>query len=448
MPTRRAPPLPGTGHARVPARALAISVAAFAAPAFASLAFPDVTSTGVGTLVWLPALIPAFLLAYYRGSRGVAVALAGGMAVITATQVSIAIFEIAEPNWSLMAGIVLSYLAVSVGIAVLAEAFRDDRRTAEDLALVDRLTGLANRRHLDATLETAVAAAERGRRLAIALFDLDHFKRVNDVHGHAKGDEALQAFAAVLRARTRRQDLSARFGGEEFVTVLHDADETDAVVFADRVREQMKAIGFAWGEQTVSAGVAAYEPGMATHELLLAAADRALYASKHGGRDRVSTATSIGAIEALVRAADPAPVPTADAPPRALLWIVDDEADIRTTLRLALTGEGYAVWDSDDPKEAVRRYATLAPAERPDAIVTDVIMPGMTGMSMIDHIASVAPGLRVVYMSGYVKGPVTWSAAPGTVVRFLEKPFTLHALAEAVEGVLAAPVPAAPAPSA
>ncbi len=440
VPSGAEPPL------RVPGRALAISLAAFGVPVIASLALPDVANSGVGTLVWLPALIPAFLLAYYRGMRGVAIALAGGMAVITATQLSVVWFDIAEPNWSLLAAIVGAYLAVSVGIAVLAEALRRERRLAEALAFMDRLTALPNRRQLDITLEAACASAERGHPVTVVIFDLDHFKRVNDVHGHAAGDLALQEFAQVLRANTRKQDLSARFGGEEFVSVLRDGDEAAAVKFAERVCQQMRDKKFAWGTQTVSAGVAAHQAGMASHELLLAAADRALYTSKHNGRDRVSTATHVGLIAALVpegpaRPATPAAgteVPKPSRPPRARLYVVDDEPEIRTTLRLALTEDGYEVWDTDDPKEAIRHFAAAAESERPDAIISDVIMPGMTGMTMVDQIVALCPTLRVIYMSGYVKGPVSWAGAPGAVVRFLEKPFTIDTLMAAVEGILAA----------
>src|ERR1035437_8848523 len=89
----------------VPRRALAVSVGALVIPVAVVFWFPDWTSTGLGMLIWLTALIPAFLLAYYRGFAGVAVALAGGMAVITATQVSVVAFQIAEPNWPLLIGI-------------------------------------------------------------------------------------------------------------------------------------------------------------------------------------------------------------------------------------------------------------------------------------------------------------------------------------------------------
>src|SRR5688572_16615261 len=116
----------------VPRRALALSLAALAVPVAAAAWVPDWSNTNVGMLIWLTALIPAFLLAYYRGLAGVAIALAGGMAVITATQFSVVAFDIADPNWTLLIAIVVVYLAVSVGIAGLAEILRRERRAAEE----------------------------------------------------------------------------------------------------------------------------------------------------------------------------------------------------------------------------------------------------------------------------------------------------------------------------
>lgn len=413
----------------IPTRALAISVLAFAVPIAAVFEFPTGTSTSYGMLVWLSALIPAFLLSYYRGLRGVAIALSGGMAVITATQLSVVLFEIAEPDWSLLLGIVAVYLGVSIGIAVLSELLRRERISAENLALMDRLTNLANRRHLDLALESAFAAAERGQPLAVVMFDLDRFKRVNDTHGHSAGDEALREFAGVLQACTRRDNLSARFGGEEFATILAGADSDGAVVFAERVLAQMRAKTFPWGVQTVSAGIAVHEPGMGSYELLLGAADRALYEAKGGGRDCVRVAPRFGPeLEGVAEHALAAAVVPEAAPRRGRVYLVDDLVEMRSALRLVLEEDGYEVWECGDPKEVVRHFAAADAAERPGVILTDVIMPDMTGMTMIDQITQVDPSVRVVYMSGYVNGPVSWSGLPGAAVAFLQKPIGVDLL--------------------
>lgn len=426
----------------VPARALAISIAALAIPVGAVYWLPDWTSSGLGMLIWLTALIPAFLLSYYRGLQGVAVALAGGMAVITATQVSVVAFEIAEPNWTLLGVIVAVYLAVSVGIATLAEVLRQERHAAEEMALIDRLTGLPNRRHVEDALEREFAAAERGRELTVVIFDLDQFKQVNDRRGHAAGDMTLKAFAKILRMNTRRENLSARFGGEEFVSVLRDADADSAVLFAQRVLDDMRAWPLPWGAQTVSAGIARYQKGMGSYELLLGEADRALYQAKDGGRDMVCIAPlyeqpATGTPQRVSAAESEPPREAAPATPASgRIYIVDDDASVRSVLKRILAKAGHQLWDTGDALEAIRHFEDASPAERPDVILTDVIMPAMTGMRMVDQIVKISPDVKIIYMSGYVQSEIEWEGSPGSVVAFLEKPIEMDELLAAVERVI------------
>ncbi len=414
---------------RVPRRALTISLGALAVPVAAAFWFPDWTSTGAGMLIWLAALIPAFLLSYYRGLAGVATALAGGMAVIVATQVSIAWFRIAEPDWKLLATVVGIYLGISVGIGVLAEIFRRDRRVAEELALIDRLTGLPNRRHADMVLEHEFAAARRGARIAVVLFDLDHFKAVNDRFGHPVGDSVLRDFGRVLAANTRKENLTARFGGEEFVSVLRDSTADDAVTFAQRVLDQLRDRTYPWGKVTASAGVAIYDPAMMSHEFLIGAADRALYRAKEGGRDTV-------ALDAPRPARMVTPVPSVPAEPALapLVWIVDDDAAVRSVIRRVLLTRKYRTWDTGDPEAAVHRIGVVNGDDRPAVLLSDVIMPAMTGPRMVDRIHAIAPGLPVIYMSGFVHGEV----GQGDGVVSLQKPIApddlLNAVAKAAGG--------------
>lgn len=123
--------------------------------------------------------------------------------------------------------------------------------------------------------------------LSVVLFDLDNFKTFNDQHGHHAGDEALCGFAGVLTRTTRRMNLSARFGGEEFLSVLAGSDADGTMVFADRVRTALQARSFGGATLTVSAGVAVFHPGMRSPDELVAAADHALYQAKHEGRNCV-----------------------------------------------------------------------------------------------------------------------------------------------------------------
>jgi diguanylate cyclase (GGDEF)-like protein len=176
-----------------------------------------------------------------------------------------------------------------VGAVVRALAARNERLvaalTAE--ARVDPLTGLLNRRGFEERLAVEVARAARdGSSLAVVSFDLDRFKRVNDERGHAAGDRALTALATVIRDHARGGDVTARWGGEEFIVVLPGADVPAARGLAERVRAALVASG---AGVTVSAGVSAaaapFDP-----QALLQAADAALYAAKRAGRDRTVVA--------------------------------------------------------------------------------------------------------------------------------------------------------------
>jgi diguanylate cyclase (GGDEF)-like protein len=137
-----------------------------------------------------------------------------------------------------------------------------------------------------------MARAERIKLpLAFAMIDLDHFKRVNDSHGHAAGDRVLRSLARLLGNRLRRTDIVGRYGGEEFGVILPDTDAATAGAVIDKVREAFAAVEHgADGHRftvTLSAGIAA-SPPIADAERLAAAADAALYRSKHAGRNRVS----------------------------------------------------------------------------------------------------------------------------------------------------------------
>jgi diguanylate cyclase (GGDEF)-like protein len=162
----------------------------------------------------------------------------------------------------------------------------------EHQALVDVLTGVANRRACEQALRAEVARADRlGTPLALVLADIDDFKAVNDLHGHAAGDELLEAFAAVLRETIRGADVAGRWGGEEFVLLLPGADADGAVQLADRIRVALatRTVSGLGGEEvgiTCSFGVAQHEQG-SDAETLLVAADGALYRAKREGKNRV-----------------------------------------------------------------------------------------------------------------------------------------------------------------
>jgi diguanylate cyclase (GGDEF)-like protein len=160
-------------------------------------------------------------------------------------------------------------------------------RLAED-ARRDPLTGLRNRRALAEDLPEVARRSERG--YAVVLCDVDHFKAYNDALGHVAGDEALRAIAAILRSELRGDDAAYRYGGEELLIVLHDVTPFDAQQAAERLRRAVAQAAIAHptgGVLTASIGVAA---GTGDPQSLLSAADAALYAAKHGGRDQVRLA--------------------------------------------------------------------------------------------------------------------------------------------------------------
>jgi diguanylate cyclase (GGDEF)-like protein len=164
-------------------------------------------------------------------------------------------------------------------------------RVVEQHAVVDELTGLANRRLIDATLRTALSeAAHTGTPVTLVLADLDRFKEVNDRHGHPVGDRVLTTFARVLEDVTRDQDLAGRWGGEEFALVLGNTGLEAGAAIAERARRALEESSTALDgtrlSVTASFGVASHRPHTELADLVQAA-DGALYAAKRAGRNRV-----------------------------------------------------------------------------------------------------------------------------------------------------------------
>ena len=176
-------------------------------------------------------------------------------------------------------------LAASSAVALqnvrLSQEVERRRNTEEDLRELcerDPLTGLLNRRAWDMALTSALR--KRRQPIYVALMDLDRFKAFNDRHGHPAGDALLRRAAVAWRGALRNADVLARYGGEEFAMLLANCDLESALDIVDRVRRATV------GEQTVSIGLAQWD-GQESGETLIARADRALYAAKHAGRNRV-----------------------------------------------------------------------------------------------------------------------------------------------------------------
>jgi diguanylate cyclase (GGDEF)-like protein len=171
----------------------------------------------------------------------------------------------------------------------------DRKKMEEELhqqATTDPLTKIFNRRYFFDLAQQELERSQRyNRPLSIIIFDIDHFKKVNDTHGHAVGDEVLRQLSERCQKTLRENDILARYGGEEFIILLPETHQEQAKQMAERMRiecaETPLDVGLASIELTISLGVSSFAPTLPLDELLLRA-DKALYLAKEGGRNRVS----------------------------------------------------------------------------------------------------------------------------------------------------------------
>jgi diguanylate cyclase (GGDEF)-like protein len=187
----------------------------------------------------------------------------------------------------------------TIGSACLLRDVTEAKRLETELrqlATTDALTGLFNRRHLDATLHTEFERIEHtGASLSVMLFDVDHFKKFNDTYGHDQGDRVLQAVAATFAQTLRKYDSACRYGGEEFVGILPETTSEQAFAVAERVRKAVAATMVDGLQVNISIGVATWpDLSVTSSQALLEAADSALYQSKDGGRNRTTVASPGG----------------------------------------------------------------------------------------------------------------------------------------------------------
>lgn len=168
-----------------------------------------------------------------------------------------------------------------------------------EMMMRDGVTQLFNRRKFDEEAQREFARASRySRPLSLVLFDVDDFKKVNDTHGHTAGDSVLQRIAVRTREVTRAEQIIARLGGDEFAILCPEIDTNGATLFAERLRKAIAAIEHRAGDKTFhvtcSFGVAGWGPAFSTFDAFFEVADRALYASKEAGRDRLTIAEVSG----------------------------------------------------------------------------------------------------------------------------------------------------------
>jgi diguanylate cyclase (GGDEF)-like protein len=197
-------------------------------------------------------------------------------------------------------GFLVFHLLVAVihvagsGAFALSLAYERSAARLRHAATHDSLTGLMNRGAFEAAARQRLA--NRDGRFAIALIDIDHFKRINDLHGHAAGDAALRACAAICRRELRAHDTIARVGGEEFAVILEDVSARDAAAVVERLRQAVASTPIELDgsqiELTVSAGLCHPGDGAETLDAVMRAVDDKLYEAKRGGRNRIAQASA------------------------------------------------------------------------------------------------------------------------------------------------------------
>lgn len=204
-------------------------------------------------------------------------------------------------RWQAVLVLAAMVAVLSFGLGFVYMNLERAERRSYELAMRDVLTGLSNRRAILDLLHSGVARARRqGQWLSVLMVDIDHFKAVNDHHGHQAGDAVLRQVSQTLASRLRAQDQIGRFGGEEFLVLLPDTQPEGARVLAEALRQAVQQVRTEWGQQhlavTVSIGVFGCQLGeQDSPESLIAAADHAMYRAKALGRNRVEVLAEGGA---------------------------------------------------------------------------------------------------------------------------------------------------------
>lgn len=242
---------------------------------------------------WLASFMAHRVTAEIRGiTRVVEQVGQGRLDVVVDTQRSGILRPLAQGINAMIARIAVTQEELQAQVAHATRELRDQKEAAELTARTDALTGVASRRAFSEAAESEMQRAMRYRtELSLLMMDLDHFKAVNDTHGHVTGDAVLVAFAQTVLQQVRKVDLVARLGGEEFVVLLPNISAEHATALAERIRAAFAGQALKVGGQTVhfsvSIGVAQFDPAELSLNTWLARADAALYQAKAQGRNRV-----------------------------------------------------------------------------------------------------------------------------------------------------------------
>lgn len=338
--------------------------------------------------------------------------------------------------------------AIGTASALIAVALRNVRLFEEtrDHSIRDRLTGCFNHEQCLEALDAELRRARRsGRPLSIVMFDIDHFKTINDELGHLRGDEILRAVGAQLNRKLRATDVSSRYGGDEFLIILPDTDLSGAERVAETLRREISMLVIPTAAErvlavTASIGVAAAGPGELDVSAFVKRTDEALYRAKKAGRNRACVALPAG---------DSGPLlPDLEAGPESgpagteTILVADDEPLMQEFIHRCLTQRGYTLLQARNAVDAIAMVEARRGAI--DLLLTDVVMPDLLGPDLAERLRSARPQIKVLYMSGFVDHPAVRPSL-GNDSAFIQKPFTPGALAAKVRAALDAPCPAVPA---
>ncbi len=309
------------------------------------------------------------------------------------------------------------------------------------LAAHDSLTGLFNREYFEEQAERAWQLARRyGHHMAVAIMDVDYFKIVNDTHGHLVGDQVLREFADIIKKAARGSDVVARYGGDEFVVMLPQADLASGMTLVNRIRSAVeenvfcvRTLGLRLTTSIGLATSAGMDPAASATEILNLA-DAGLYAAKREGRNRVRLATNEqipkgGAAVATGAANLPGALNGVKDQPCILL--VDDDPLILTTIQAILRGGGYKTEAVNSPSEALKK-AQADPGAF-DVALIDLNMPDVNGLELLSALRQTDSSIMPVVMTGCATKDNAVQSLRQGAFEFIEKPIIPDELLAVVE---------------
>jgi diguanylate cyclase (GGDEF)-like protein len=363
-------------------------------------------------LLWLWALIPAFVLTHWRGWTGVATAIAAAMAIVSVTYAATTAIGREIPD--LLYAVLAAYVAIALGIGFLRARLSD--RPGEDAGgtLIERLTGLPSREHADYHLVREVEAARLGRPLALVLFRLDGFDSFIDTNGEAAANGVLRAVASILKQHTRHANLSARYDRDLFMCILSGSGADGALVFAERVQERLRAARSMAALPSASVGIAVFGPDTNDRSDLIDAAMNAVTAATRGGGDRIRVhgpASSGPVPPATDRSSRTEHASATGGPPSPTVsgrdvFVHARDADVRTELVKRLGGMGVRVREGDSGSDMIVPLRTEF-----DAVILE-LSADSPAMDLVRELRERWPATRVIGIP-----PIRESNVPASVLR-------------------------------